>query len=101
MGGSMSLRADRTIGTDELLKIWKGHSSNAEDGVKLDVVKAILKQLCEMKQVEYDDSVVENASEQLQAPEALNFEQFRVLFASALQQKVDLTESLAAAAIEK
>ena len=97
----MSLLADRKIGTEELVMLWKQHVG-AEEKVSVDVLKTILKDLCRLKEVPYDEATVDKARVKLNAPAEVDFEQFRVMFATALKQSsMDLTESLAVDALEQ
>ncbi len=71
-----------------------------ETGVSIVQVKKLLEYLCEKKNVVFSDAECDRVISKLfagkEVPETLNFEQFRVFFATALaRNEVDLTESLA------
>ncbi len=101
----MSALRDRAIGTDELVLFWRQFHGNVEEGVAVGNVKKMLHALCEQKNVQYSEEETDKVLEKVtrgQAPVAsLNFEQFRVFFATALSHKaIDLSESLAVDALE-
>lgn len=80
---------------------WRQFHGTTDKGVSLDAVKKMLASLCAAKQVEYSEVEFNRVLAKLlggkDVPKELNFEQFRVFFATALTQKdFDLSESLAA-----